>query len=102
MKPLESSVERAFTRAAAARGALCFKFKLPGQDGWPDRMVLLPGRFPAWFELKREGERPSKLQLSNMRKLQSMGFLAQWGDSVTQIEEFFSDWDDQKVSGRDP
>ena len=45
-----------------------------GEVGWNDRMVLASGGVIIFFEFKREGEEPTRIQQSRHRDLQNMGF----------------------------
>ena len=63
----ESDVERRLT-ACVERAGLKH-----GQDGWPDRIVVLPGGVLVWVELKRQGGRVAPLQELRMRRLRELG-----------------------------
>ena len=66
----ESDVERRLTACVERAGGVCLKH---GQDGWPDRIVVLPGGALVWVELKRQGGRVAPLQELRMRRLRSLG-----------------------------
>jgi hypothetical protein len=78
LRPLESSIERRFAAEVRRRGGECLKL---GQDGWPDRIVLLPGGKVLFIELKRPGETPRPRQWSRINALTMLGFNAVWADS---------------------
>lgn len=66
----ESDVERRLTACVERAGGVCLKH---GQDGWPDRIVVLPGGVLVWVELKRQGGRVAPLQELRMRRLRELG-----------------------------
>lgn len=51
-----------------------------GQNGWPDRMFMVP-RCPAFVEFKRPGEKPTKLQEWRLQELRELGYAAEWFDN---------------------
>lgn len=69
--PREAEVERYLVAQVTRLGGECLKNT--GQAGVPDRLVLLPGGSMVFIEVKRLGERPSRLQkrfLDRMHRLQ--------------------------------
>lgn len=56
------------------RGGICPKFVSPGFDGMPDRIVLLPGGYFVFVEVKAPGEMPRPLQVSRHRLMGRLGF----------------------------
>ena len=67
---LERDVERYLIKQVEKQGGLCLKF---GQDGWPDRIVLLPNGRVIWVELKRREGSWSDLQRYRARQLADVG-----------------------------
>ena len=49
----ESDVEARLVRGVEKLGGMCLKFRPDDHEGFPDRLVLLPGREDLWVELKR-------------------------------------------------
>ena len=70
----EKELERKLVTAVKRRGGICPKFVSPGNDGMPDRLVLLPGRHFGFVEVKAPGEKPRALQLARHRQLEKLGF----------------------------
>ena len=70
----EKELERKLVTAVKRRGGICPKFVSPGNDGMPDRLVLLPGRHFGFVEVKAPGEKPRALQLARHRQLGKLGF----------------------------
>lgn len=66
-KKLESSVERSFVRRAEALVCRTRKLNGLGNRDWPDRLVLGPNEFFAFYEFKRPGKalRPTQEALRN-------------------------------------
>ena len=79
-------MEVLLVRRAAERGGIALK--QTGIAGIPDRLVLLPGGRMIFVELKRPGEKPRKLQVYWLNKLERMGFETAVLDSVESVEEF--------------
>lgn len=69
MKP-EQSIERHLYRKVKEAGGLCIK--LTGQNGIPDRLVILNGRL-LFIELKAPGGRLSPIQVVTQRRLLRLG-----------------------------
>lgn len=70
----EKELERKLVTAVKRRGGICPKFVSPGNDGMPDRLVLLPGRHFGFVEVKAPKEKPRALQLARHRQLEKLGF----------------------------
>jgi hypothetical protein len=70
MKPLERSIERRVCAELEAAGAVVLKI---GYDGWPDRLVLMPGAWFYWIEFKRPGGKLRKVQERRIAKLRGAG-----------------------------
>lgn len=70
---LEKELEKKFTDKVKAAGGRAYKFTSPGNDGVPDRLVVLPGGHIGFVELKQKGKKPTKLQSLQMERLKSLG-----------------------------
>lgn len=71
---LEKSVEEKLRKEIEKLGGIAFKFESNGNNGVPDRIVILPGGKIYFIELKRpKGGRFKKLQLYQMNKLEKLG-----------------------------
>ena len=71
---LEKELERKLVKRMEQAGCMALKFTSPGHAGVPDRLLLLPGGFVVFVELKREGAKPRPLQEFMLNKLKKMGF----------------------------
>lgn len=69
----ESELETKFKSLIHQAGGKAYKFISPGNDGVPDRLVILPGGKIGFVELKQTGRKPGKLQEFRMRELEQMG-----------------------------
>lgn len=71
---LERDVEGYLTRRVVAAGGRCEKFLPEIRNGWPDRIVLLPGKVTVWVETKRpKGGKLEPLQIHAHKILRSLG-----------------------------
>jgi len=69
---MESSVERKLRLGVQRLGGLCYKWVSPGNDGVPDRIVMLEGK--TWFvELKEVGGRLSPKQRIQIGRMKERG-----------------------------
>ena len=82
---LERDVERRLVRLVEQAGGICLKH---GQDGWPDRIVILPGGKLIWVELKRRIGVQADLQKYRASQLAKVGqrVVTLW--SVSDVNEF--------------
>lgn len=81
----EKEIEQKLCKATKTMGGICPKLVSPGFDGMPDRMVLLPGGYLGFVEVKAPGETPRPLQLARHRLLQRLGFRVYVLDDEKQI-----------------
>ena len=51
----------------------CYKFVSPGNDGVPDRIIILPSGNVVFAELKADGGKLSKLQQRQLKQLRRLG-----------------------------
>ena len=71
---MEKDVEAYVRREVKKMGGKLLKWVCPGNDGVPDRIVLLPGGRIWFVELKTETGRPTALQEHWQRVLSGLGF----------------------------
>lgn len=69
----EREVEKKLVDGVRKLGGRAYKFVSPGNDGVPDRIVVLPGISPVFVELKTETGRLSSLQNVQIKKLKDLG-----------------------------
>lgn len=70
----EAEIEAKLRRKVEAMGCLCWKFVSPGRSGVPDRIILVPGGYTIFAELKAPGKRERPLQEYVQSILRGMGF----------------------------
>lgn len=70
---LEREIEKKLVDGVRKLGGRSYKFVSPGNDGVPDRIVVLPGISPVFVELKTETGRLSSLQNVQIKKLKDLG-----------------------------
>lgn len=86
-RKLESQVEGTLVRYAAKKGVLTFKFSSPSHRGVPDRIFMCNGNV-LFLEIKRPGERPTKLQEHTLRAIRQSGVAADWVDNEDDGKAF--------------
>lgn len=72
---LEKDVEQRLRKGVEALGGRCMKLVSQGNNGMPDRLVLLPDGRCIFVELKRpKYGKLSPVQVTQQNRLASMGF----------------------------
>lgn len=70
---LERDIEKKLRKGIAELGGVAYKFVSPGNDGVPDRIVILPGGRIIFVELKTETGRLSGRQNVQLERLNGLG-----------------------------
>lgn len=70
---LEREIEKKLVDGVRKLEGRAYKFVSPGNDGVPDRIVVLPQRVPKFIELKTEYGRLSDLQKVQIKRLRNLG-----------------------------
>lgn len=70
---LESEIEKIMVDGVKTVGGRAYKWVSPGNDGVPDRIVIIPNRAPIFVELKRAGEMPTSIQQAQINRLKELG-----------------------------
>lgn len=89
----EKDIERKLVAGVRKLGGRAYKWVSPGNDGVPDRIVVLPGIRPVFVELKAEGGRLSALQKVQIRCLLDMGQDVRVLKGIQEVEQFLEDCD---------
>ena len=84
---LEKFIEQKLVAQVRRERGLCPKFVSPGSDGWPDRIVLMPGGKIAFVELKAPQGRLRPIQVQRHAQLRDLGFLVYVINDPAQIPE---------------
>lgn len=91
MKKIESEkvLERKLAREVEKAGGWSLKMLSTHLTGLPDRVCLMPGGKTFFVEVKTTGEKPTKIQLHQHRKLKRLGFEVYVVDNSQDINELF-------------
>lgn len=88
---LEKDIEKILVAEVRKLGGRAYKWVSPGNDGVPDRIVILPGRPPIFVELKTERGRLSSLQRIQCRRLKDLGQDVRVVYGIDGLSQFFQD-----------
>jgi len=69
----ETVIEAYLRDHVKAAGGKAYKFISPGNNGVPDRLVVIPGRPDFFVETKASGKKSTPLQLAEQARLIRMG-----------------------------
>ena len=69
----ERDIEKCLVTEVKKLGGRAYKWTSPGNDGGPDRIVILPGRPPIFVELKTELGKLTALQKVQISRLRDLG-----------------------------
>lgn len=70
---MEREIEKKLVDGVRKLGGRAYKFVSPGNDGVPDRIVVLPDTAPMFVELKTESGKLSSLQKVQITRLEKLG-----------------------------
>lgn len=82
----EVIIERQLVRAVNAVGGMALKLVVPGYDGMPDRLLLLPSGRASFIEVKQFGLKPRAIQIRQHDRLRALGFSVYVLDDVSNID----------------
>ena len=91
MENSEETLERRLTELVRELKGRTIKLPAIWYEGIPDRLVLLPPRRTIFLELKKEGEKPTKIQVYWQNWLRLRGFEAYVLDSYPAVEALLRD-----------
>lgn len=83
----ESEIEQELIKQIKILRGKAYKFSSPGNNGVPDRIVLVDGKC-YFVELKKPGEELRPLQEAVKRKYEAMGFKVYVIDTKEKVGEF--------------
>lgn len=96
---LEKDVEKEIRIYAEAKGVIAIKLCGPDNRGKPDRLFFYRGRVLI-MEVKRPGEKPTKLQQQWLAKFKDADFDAVWADrpglGKTLLDKFIAKTDAER------
>lgn len=86
---LEKDIEKLFRDEIKKAGGKAYKFTSPGNDGVPDRIVMLPGGRIVFVELKTDTGKLSKLQELQCRQIADLGQTVRVLHGLAEVRDFF-------------
>ena len=89
---LERQIESRLRLGVLALGGKAYKFLSPGNNGVPDRIVLIMGKC-YFVELKKPGKDLEPLQRAVRKDFARLGFKVYKFDTLTDVEEFLKEVD---------
>lgn len=95
---MEKEIEKILVREVKRLGGRAYKWVSPGNDGVPDRIVILPGEKPYFVELKSEAGRLSPLQMVQIDRLKALQQLVFVVKGIDGLSQFFQDIGHMEVS----
>lgn len=87
----ESEIERILVDEVKRLGGRAYKWVSPGNDGVPDRIVILPNTTPIFVELKTDTGRLSPLKKNQIQKLKGLGQQVEIVKGISGLGLFFED-----------
>lgn len=93
----EKQIEKYMRLRVEERGGVCMKFVSPGQDGVPDRIVVMPGGRVYFVELKTETGKLSRIQKYQLKRLTDLDQICSVVYGKEGVKEFLKDLDDLVV-----
>lgn len=88
----EKMIERYLCDSIKEMGGVCLKYSNAGMVGYPDRIVMLPGGWTVWVELKSKGKKLTYLQSLRYEVLKGIGQRVYVADSRDKVDEIINDW----------
>lgn len=93
---MEKDIERYLHTKIKKVGGFCMKMEnIPGFNGIPDRLVLLPGGLVAFVEVKRQDGKLSTIQKYRIQNLKDIGikvYVAYSKQDVDQLLKNMNGW----------
>lgn len=87
----EKDIEKVLVNKVRKLGGRAYKWVSPGNDGVPDRIVILPGRPPIFVELKTETGKLSALQGVQITRLRELGQDVRVLKGIQGVRDFLSE-----------
>lgn len=86
---LEKDIEKLFRDEIKKAGGKAYKFTSPGNDGVPDRIVMLPDGRIVFVELKTDTGKLSKLQELQCKQIAELGQTVRVLHGLSEVRDFF-------------
>lgn len=87
----EAEIEKRLRNGIRQIGGRCYKFVSPGNDGVPDRIVVLPGGQIVFIELKAETGRLSPLQRIQITRLRDLNADVRVLKGLSAVNQFLEE-----------
>ena len=87
----EAEIEKRLKNGIRQIGGRCYKFVSPGNDGVPDRIVVLPGGQIVFIELKAETGRLSPLQRIQITRLRDLNADVRVLKGLSAVNQFLEE-----------
>lgn len=87
---LEKDIEKHLRLGVKALGGKAYKFSSPGNNGVPDRIVLIQGKC-FFVELKRPGQDLSPGQRAVKKDFKKLGFKVYKLDTIDDVDKFLEE-----------
>lgn len=84
----ENVIEAYLRDQVKTLGGRAYKFVSPGNNGVPDRLVLLPGERIIFIELKAPGKKSTPQQLLQQKRINALGFQVHVIDTKEKVDGF--------------
>ncbi len=88
---MEKDIEKKLVIGIKDLGGVALKFVSPGNDGVPDRLVILPGGNVIFCELKTKSGRLSCRQRAQIRRLRALGIEVRVLYGGEEVEDFLGE-----------
>ncbi|MGL5436589.1 MAG: VRR-NUC domain-containing protein [Lachnospiraceae bacterium] len=85
----ESEIEKVLVSEVKKLGGRAYKWISPGNDGVPDRIVVLPGYPPVFVELKTDTGRLTPVQRVQIGRLTALGQRVEVTYGISGIIQIF-------------
>ena len=83
----EKTLEAKLRKEIEKRGGMALKLLSQLHRGLPDRLILMPGGWALFAEIKTTGKKPTKLQCHCQQQLIQLGFSVGVIDSTERLNE---------------
>ena len=88
----EKDIEKILVNGVKDVGGRAYKWVSPGNNGVPDRIVILPEGRIVFVELKTESGTLSSLQRAQIKRLRELGQSVEIVKGVRGVIQFFEDY----------
>ena len=87
----EKDIEKKLVQGVKRLGGMAYKWVSPGNNGVPDRIVVLPGGRVIFVELKTEKGRVSPIQERQIKRLRKLGCDVRVIKGMAEVEQFLEE-----------